>query len=147
MKKFVAALAMVFCVSAFAHEEIMFSYSGMESWGASYYACSYAEAQTQKHLKTLGAINPKVRCFGGIKFGMSTPVRVMATFDVPMPSGRDEATRITIKGEVSNPSCGLNVAIMKAILPKFSQTVSVIKKNDSCSFYRSNYSYDLAIDK
>lgn len=145
MKKLFAAVVCALSLSAFAgSEKVSFGYSGIEGWGQSYYSCDYAEAQTEKHLATLGATQVDVRCTGGIEFGRMWPVSVTATFDLPVLSGRNEAEAVTIKGERRNPACGLNVAIIKAILPKFSN-VTVLAKNDSCAFASSTYSYDLSI--
>ncbi|WPU63460.1 hypothetical protein [Peredibacter starrii] len=146
MKLLLTFAALVFSLSSFASERAFISYAGMESWGRSFYACTYAESQTIKHLKTLGATNIDVTCSGGIDIWMQGPVRIVAEFDVPAPTGRDEARRMTITGNRRNPSCGLNVAIFKAILPKFSKTISVTSADDACLSRTSNYSYDLLVD-
>jgi hypothetical protein len=141
LKTLLAALALTLSLSAFA-DSVSFTYSGLESEGRVYYACDYAEAQTEKFLTVFGATNVDVRCFGGIEFGRMEPVSISATFDQPMLDGVIE--QVTVKGDRWNPACGLNVAIIKNLLPKFGN-VTVVSKNDSCSTMRSNYSYDFSI--
>lgn len=141
MKTLFAAIVLSLSASAFA-ESVSFSYSGFEAWGRSYYACDYVEAQTEEVLELFGATNIDVSCFGGIEYGRVSPVSVKATFDAPFMTGVVERT--TLKGDRWNPSCGVNVAIINGVLPKFSN-VTVLSKNDRCSSERSNYSYELEI--
>lgn len=145
MKKLFTVLALALCVSAFsADNKVSFGYSGNEGWGTSYYSCDYVEAQTEKVLELFGATDVSVRCSGGIEFGTMWPVSVTATFNSPVLSGRKVAEVVNLKGDNWNPSCGLNVKIVKSLLSSFNN-VSVIKKNDSCAFQSSNYSYEFAI--
>ena len=145
MKKLFAVVALVLSFSSFAAEKASFSYSGFEGWGQSYYSCDYVEAQTERVLELFGATETNVRCSGGIEMGRYWgPVSVTATFEAPILSGNEVAEVVKLKGDSWNPACGLNVTIVKSLLPKFSN-VTVIKKNDSCAFQRSNYSYEFSI--
>lgn len=72
------------------------------------------------------------------------PVSVTASFNSPVLSGREIAEVAKVKGDNRNPACGLNVTIVKSLLPSFSN-VTVVKKSDSCAFASSNYSYEFAI--
>ena len=145
MKNVFFVLALALTGSAFSAENnVSFGYSVNEGWGTSYYSCDYVEAQTEKVLELFGATDVSVRCSGGIEFGSMWPVSVTATFNSPVLSGREVAEVVKLKGDNSNPSCGLNVKIVKSLLPSFNN-VSVIKKNDSCAFQSSNYSYEFAI--
>ena len=145
MKKILCLVALTLSFTAVAFEEkVSFTHFENQGWGYAYYSCDYAESQTEKHLEVLGATNVSVRCNGGIEHGRMWPVSVTATFDAPVLSGREIAEVVKVKGDRRNPSCGLNVAIWKAILPKFSN-VTVLSKKDSCSFADTNYSYELSI--
>lgn len=145
MKKLLAVFAVALSFSAVAADQkVSFSYSGIESWGRSYYSCDYAEAQAEKHLEVLGATNVDVRCTGGIEFGQMWPINLTATFDLPVLSGREIAEVVTIKGRRPNPACGLNTKMIKAFLPKFSN-VTVVSKRDACFSPDSVYSYELSI--
>ncbi len=145
MKKLFTVLALVLSVSAFAADnKVSFGYSGHEGWGTSYYSCDYVEAQTEKVLELFGATDVSVQCSGGIQMGTMWPVSVTARFNSPVLSGRDMAEVVKLKGDNWNPACGLNVTIVKSLLPSF-KNVSVVKKSDSCAFSNSNYSYEFAI--
>lgn len=146
MKKLITLVALVLSVSAYARETVSFGYSGMESWGQTYYSCDYVEAQTEKVLEMFGATEIHVRCSGGIEMGQMWPVSVSASFETPVLVGNEIAQAVKYKGDTWNPSCGLNVKIVKSLLPKFSN-VTVVKKSDSCAFRRSNYSYEFSIVK
>ncbi len=147
MKKFFALVAIALSFSAIAREEVSFGYSGMEGWGQTYYSCDYVEAQTEKVLEMFGATNVDVWCTGGIDFGrIWTPISVNASFEAPVLTGAEVATVKKYRGDSWNPSCGINVAIVKALLPKFSN-VKVLKKSDSCAFQSSNFSYEFEIKK
>jgi hypothetical protein len=147
MKKIFALVAVAFSLSVWSREEVSFSYSGMESWGQSYYSCDYVENQTEKVLEMFGATNIDVWCTGGIEFGrIWTPVSVSSSFDVPLLTGAEATIVKKYRGDSWNPSCGLNVAIVKALLPKFIN-VKVLRKSDSCGFANSNFSYEFEITK
>lgn len=141
MKTLLAGIVLSLSFSA-AAESVSFSYSGYEAWGRTYYSCDYVETQTEEVLEVFGATNVRVSCFGGVEYGRMSPVSVTATFELPVLVGAVERT--TIKGDKWNPSCGINVAIVKNLLPAFSN-VKVLSKNDRCSSERSNYSYELEI--
>lgn len=145
MKKLIALATLALSASAFAHDHhVSFSYSGIEGWGRSYYSCDYVEAQTEKVLELFGAQNAEVRCSGGIEWGQAWPVSVTAKWDAPALSGREVAEVVKLKGDSWNPACGLNVTIVKSLVPHFSN-VTIVKKSDSCAFERSNYSYEFSI--
>lgn len=146
MKTLIASLALVLSFSAAAAQKVSFTYFGNEGWGQTYYACDYAEARTEKVLAMFGATEVSVRCFGGIEFGRMEPVSITATFEAPVLMGNEMASVVKYKGDAFNPACGLNVAIVKNVLPKFSN-VKVLKKSDSCAFDRSNFSYEFEIKK
>jgi hypothetical protein len=145
MKKLIAVMALALSVSAFAADhKVSFSHGGMNGWGQSYYSCDYAEAQTEKVLALFGAQNAEVTCSGGIQYGQMWPVSVTASWDAPALSGREVAEVVKLKGDTWNPSCGLNVAIVKNLVSHFAN-VTVVKKSDSCAFANSNYSYEFSI--
>lgn len=148
MKKLIAIFAVVLSTTAFARESVSFSYSGFEGWGHTYYSCDYVEAQVEKVLDLFGATEANVRCSGGIQPGSTWwgPVSVKATFEAPVLVGNEVPQTVTHKGAMRDSACGLNVAIVNALLPKFSN-VKVLKKNDSCAFSSSNFSYTFSITK
>lgn len=147
MKKFIAIISMLLSFGAIAGEKtVSFSYSGIESYGRSYYACDYVEYQTEKMLELFGATQIDVRCTGGIQHGSMWPVSVRATFDVPAIMGNEVAKVEKVQGDFSRPACGLNTTIVKRLLPSFTN-VKVLKKSDSCAFASSNYSYTFEIAK
>lgn len=147
MKKLITVLSLVLSVSAVAGEVVSFGYSGYEGWGRSYYSCDYVEAQTEKVLEMFGATEIDVNCSGGISYGQIwMPVSVRAEFTAPVVSETSTTTVTKYKGDTWNPSCGINVAIVKNLLPKFAN-VQVLKKSDSCAFQSSNFEYTFSITK
>jgi hypothetical protein len=147
MKKLIAVITLVLSFSAFAEKKtVSFTYSGIESYGRSYYACDYVEYQTEKMLELFGATQIDVSCSGGIQFGSMWPVSIRATFEAPTLVGNEVAEVKKIEGDFSRPACGLNTTIVKRLLPSFSN-VKVVKKSDSCAFASSNYSYTFEIIK
>ena len=141
MKTTALFLAIIVSGSVFA-KNISFTYFGNEGSNQSYYACSYVEDQTQSYLELLGATNIDVRCSGGISGGWSMqPVSIRASYDVAEVTGTS-VELVEIKGDYSNPACGLNVRIIKEIL-KTLTNVEVLKKDDSCAFATSNYYFKL----
>ncbi len=124
--------------------EISFTHFGQEGNRQSYYACSYVEDQTYDVLDTLGATGIDVRCSGGITSGWyAGPVYVTARFDLPRINGSEESI-LEFKGDVFNPSCSINVKIIKESLKAFSH-ISILKKQDSCPFTDSNYYFQLKV--
>src|SRR5665648_169560 len=114
MKKLFAVLALVVSFSALAgQQKVSFTYSGFEGSNRYFYACDYAEGQTESFLKLFGATEIRVSCFGGIQFGQMSPVTVRATFEAPDMVGNEMATISTVKGDRSNPACGLNTTIVR----------------------------------
>jgi hypothetical protein len=145
MKKTAILFSLLVSVSAFA-TNISFTYFGNEGGRQSYYACSYAEGQTESYLELLGATNIDVRCTGGINGGWSVqPVSIRASYDLPVVVG-NSVEAVSIKGDSFNPACGLNVRIINELLKTFTN-VEVVKKSDSCAFQSSNYFYKLNIAK
>lgn len=148
MKKFLAILALVSSVSAFAaKEKISIHYSGFEGWGRTYYACDYVEYQAESFLKLFGATQIDVRCTGGIQpYGSAYPISLTATFETPTLVGNEVEVVEKVEGDFRSPACGLNTTIVKKLLPLFSN-VKVLKKSDGCGFASSNYSYTFSILK
>lgn len=147
MKTVIALAIALTSFATLARETVSFSHSGLEGWGVSYYSCDYAEARTEKVLELFGATQIDVTCTGGLDFGrFPMPVSITASFEAPVLVGTEVAQTVKYRGDAWNSSCGLNVAIVKNLLPKFSN-VTVVKKNDSCAFSSSNYSYEFSIVK
>ena len=147
MKKIIALVTIALSLSSFAAEKVSFFYNGNEGWGQTFYSCDYAESQTEAYLELFGATEINVTCFGGISAGtMISPVSVTAKFELPVLNGTEVAAISEVKGDTWNPACGINVFIIKRLLPKFSN-VKVISKSDSCAFQSSNYSYKFSITK
>jgi hypothetical protein len=124
---------------------VSFTYFGNEGNRQSYYACSYVENQAEKYLELLGATDIDVQCFGGINPSWVAPVSLDASFEVPQLSG-SEGEIVEIKGDHWNPSCGINVRMIREFLKKFPH-VKVLKKDDHCAFSSSNYYYQLEIPR
>lgn len=143
MKTLIAALVLSVSASASA-ETLSFSYSGLESWGRSYYSCDYVEARAEEVLELFGATNISTTCYGGIEYGRVAPVTIDVTFDAPVLNGVVERT--TYKGDRWNPSCGLNVAMINSFVKSF-PNVKVLAKRDRCVSETSKYSYDLEISR
>lgn len=146
MKKLIALVVMIFSISAFAKQTVNFSYFGNENGNRYFYACDYVEGQTEYFLELFGATNIEVYCSGGIQpFGSYFPVSVRATFNSPLITGNG-SEEIEVEGDTWNPACGLNVTIVKNLLPKF-KGVEVLKKRDSCAFASTNFFYKFKISK
>ena len=143
MKKLFALLVLVFSFNSFAGK-ISFSYSGDSNGNRYYYDCFYVEYQVEQYLELLGATNVYANCTGGITNTHLGPVSVRASFNSPVTTGNRE--EVEIKGDSFNPSCGLNVQIMKTILKAFPE-VQVIQKSDACAFSSSNYFYKLSVPR
>jgi hypothetical protein len=146
MKTVIALAIALTSFATLARETVSFSHSGLEGWGVSYYSCDYVEARTEQVLEMFGATQVQVDCSGGIEFGRMSPVMVTASFEAPALVGTEVAQTVKYRGDVWNPSCGINVKIVKSVLPKFSN-VTVVKKSDSCAFQNTNYSYEFSIVK
>lgn len=143
MKKTALLSALLISSSTFA-AGFSFTYFGNEGGNQSFYACSYVEDQAEAYLELLGATNIDVTCFGGIQpWGSAQPVSIRAKYNLPEVTGQNVET-VEIEGDTWNPSCGINVRLMKEILKTFSN-VEVVKKQDSCAFVTSNYYYKLNI--
>lgn len=146
MKKLIALFVLVFSFASFAKETVSFTYTGNEGGRQSYYACDYVEYQTEYFLELFGATNIDISCFGGIQpWGSMQPVSIRASFDLPVIAG-NSVEEVKVQGDTWNPNCGVNVKIVKTLLPKFSN-VEVVKKSDSCAFATTNYSYQFNIAK
>ncbi len=146
MKKLIALFVMVFSFATFAKENVSFSYFGNEGGRQTYYACDYVEYQTEYYLELFGATGIEVYCTGGIQpWGGMQPVSIRAKFNLPVIAGNSTES-VEVTGDTWNPACGVNVTIVKNLLPKFSN-VEVVKKNDSCAFATTNYYYKFNIAK
>jgi hypothetical protein len=144
MKKLMALIVMIFSLTAFAKENVSFTYFGNEGFSHSYYACSYVEDQANAYLQLFGATNIEVYCNGGIQpWGSVQPVSLDASFDLPVVAGH-AVEAVKIDGDTFHASCGINVRIIKELLKKFTN-ITVVKKDDACGFVDSNYHYELNI--
>jgi hypothetical protein len=144
MKKLFTLLALTLSLSSFAKEYVSFTYFGNEGGRNSYYACDYVEAQAAQYLELFGATDIEVYCSGGIQPWSVQPVSLRASFNKPVLSGREAGEVVEIKGDAFNPACGVNTRMINEFLRKF-DNISVVKKNDSCAFARTNYYYQLNI--
>lgn len=144
MKSMIVLASLLFTAGAFA-ASVNFTYFGNENGRESFYACDYAEGQTEMVLELLGATDIDVRCSGGIQSGgwSMQPVSVRAKYELPEVTGTGVET-VILKGDTWNPACGLNVRIIKEVLKTFTN-VEVVKKSDSCAFATTNYYYKLNV--
>jgi hypothetical protein len=145
MKKLVLIAVFILSASAFGQtQKVSFTHFGQSGRNQSYYACSYVEAQAYSYLELLGVSGARVRCYGGIMPGSYRPqsVSVVANFDLPVISGVEEV--IEIRGESSNPACGLNTQMIREFI-KVMPHVEILNKSDSCAFHNSNFFYRLKI--
>lgn len=147
MKKFLVLILALSSVSAFAYDvRISFTHFGSSVGSQSYYSCSYAEAQAEKWLDLFGATDVEVTCFGGIEDWRMSPVSIDARFNLPVLSGTEVAEVVKVRGDAFNTACGLNVDMVKTFV-KYFPNVKILKRNDSCAFSSSNYSYEFSIVK
>lgn len=144
MKKIISLIGLLFCLNGFA-AQINLTYFGNQGSYQNYYACSYVEDQTEQYLALFGAMNVEVNCTGGITNWSVSPINLRATFDMPAISG-NSFEKVEIAGDVWNPGCGLNTAIIKEILSVF-KSVQVLDKQDHCAFSDSNFYYLLQIPR
>jgi hypothetical protein len=145
MKKLFVLVTLLFSLPSMA-ATISFTYFGNEGNRQTYYACSYVEDQTQSFLELMGATGIEVYCSGGLSSGggwSSSPVSIRAKYDLPLVTGSAIET-VEVEGDAFNPSCGINVRIIKEVL-KTMPFVTVAKKQDSCAFATTNYYYKLNI--
>jgi hypothetical protein len=146
MKKLLALTLCSLSFAALASETVSFTHFGNGGGRQSYYACDYAQSQTETFLSVLGATNIDVSCTGGIQsWGSAQPVSIRATFDLPAVV-TNTVESVEVEGDTWSPSCGLNVQIVNSIVKKFSN-VQVVKKSDACAFASSNYYYLLNITR
>lgn len=101
-----------------------------------YYACSYAESQVAKTLKTLGAENVETDCSGGLDAinNQMWPVSVQASYDVTVKGER----QVQFRG---NESCDFNVKLIKAALQGFPH--EVVKAQSNCWDAKGSYNFVL----
>jgi hypothetical protein len=146
MKKLLALTLCSLSFAAVASETVSFTHFGNNGGNQSYYACDYAQSQTENFLAVLGAKNIDVSCSGGIQpWGSMQPVSISASFDLPTVV-TNAVESVEVEGDYSSPACGLNVQIVNTIVKKFSN-VKVMKKSDACAFASSNYYYLLNITR
>jgi hypothetical protein len=145
MKKLLA-LTLVACSFASFAETVSFTHFGNGGGRQSYYACDYAQSQTEAFLTVVGAKNIDVSCSGGIQsWGSAQPVSIRASFDLPAVTTQ-VVEAVEVEGDSFSPACGLNVQIINTIVKKL-PNVQVVKKSDSCAFVSSNYYYLLNITR
>jgi hypothetical protein len=146
MKKLLALTLCSLSFAAIASETVSFTHFGNGGGNQSYYACDYAQSQTENFLSVLGATNIDVSCSGGIQsWGSAQPVSIRARFDLPAVV-TNTVESVEVEGDTWSPACGLNVQIVNSIVKKFSN-VQVVKKSDACAFVSSNYYYLLNITR
>ena len=149
--RLLSMLLVVFSFSAFAteYEKKSFSYTdfGNDGFSRNYYACSFAEAALNDHLVSLGAINVRTSCFGGIEsWGMTTPVSLRATFEAPKAGqdfSRTERVLLTSQSR-GNSSCFFHTKLLRKLLPEFAN-VKVSAQRTTCSDNNSRWNYDLKV--
>ena len=146
MKKLLALTLCSLSFAALARENVSFTHWGNSGGNQSYYACDYAQSQTENFLDLLGATDIDVSCTGGIQsWGMAQPVTVRAAFDLPVVT-TNTVEAVQVQGDRWSPACGLNVQIVTSMIKVFSN-VQIVKKSDSCAFTSSNYFYLLNITR
>ena len=146
MKTLFIVMMMSLSLPAFARESVSFTHFGNNGGNQSYYACDYAQDQTESFLDLVGATNVDVTCSGGIQpWGTAFPVSIRADFDLPMIT-TSNVESVQVDGDTWNPACGLNVQIINSLVVKF-PNVKVVRKSDACAFSTSNYSYLLNITR
>lgn len=148
--RLVALLAFVLTSSAFAGEYVSrkFSYSHFTGGlNQTFYNCSVVEDIVEAHLASLGAVNARVTCSGGIENWGGTwqyfPVSVRAKFDAPVASGGTVENR-RLASVSGNENCELNVGILNQLLPLF-PAVTVRSGTRSCMDNRSRWAYDITV--
>jgi hypothetical protein len=147
MKKLIGLLVLATSMSALAQtQRVSFTHFGNNGGNQSYYACSYVESQAYAYLERLGASGVRVNCSGGIQSGgwYPQPVSVTATFELPVTTGVVES--VEIRGDFSNPACGLNTQMLRAFF-KVMPHVEVVKKSDNCAFFNTNFFYRLNVTR
>ncbi len=107
----------------------------------SYYACNYAEGQTQRYLDLLGAQDVQTKCRGGIEFGKYWgPLRLDASFS--LLDANDNGTemvavqRVVIRG---SESCEFNVKLMDTLLKQIPHVL--VEKRASCFNSQGSFKY------
>lgn len=114
----------------------------------SYYACSYAEGQTRKYLRALGAQDISTDCDGGIEYGQPywLPLSLTADFSVYTQDGNGTEPvtnqKVVLRG---NESCEFNVKLIEKILSQVSHTL--VKKSVNCFEARGSYRYEIEVVK
>lgn len=107
----------------------------------SYYACSYAESQTESHLRSLKATQIRTRCSGGIQPGPDSfwmPINVYASY---LPAQVSEPVTVTIRG---NESCDFNVRLIKTLVRRLGY--KTLQSRDSCWDSRGSYSFQIRVE-
>lgn len=152
MRLLVTTIAIsLFSFSAFSAEYVAkkFSYSdsGRDGMAQNYYSCDFAETALRTHLTTLGAIDVKVHCSGGIDFGRYMPINLDSTFKVTALTDPSSAKieNVIIKSSASRDTpCFFNTKLLNQLVKSF-PNVYVDSKNASCFDNRSSWKYVLRI--
>lgn len=146
MRLLILALTLM-SASSFASEyvskKVSFGVFGRTGSTTSYYNCDSARDLVADHIETLGGVNARVRCSGGIQNWGATPISITANFDAPVPNG-GAVQSMTLKARSFDQNCELHTTALKHLLPAF-PGVKVISKRDSCYDNRSRWYYDLEV--
>jgi hypothetical protein len=127
----------------FEKQKLSFSFSGFRSA----YSCSYAENQTEKILKTLGAENLSVRCSGGLE-DRSNTVFIRAQFMSLRETTIEKSTRAASPVQLKlkfDESCDLHETIIRQALKKFE--VYAEDNDSSCNNWQGKVKYTAIVLK
>lgn len=102
-----------------------------------YYACSYAEGQANKILKTLGGNVLETSCSGGIDHDMFLPLSMEGSFILEPQGGKT----VVIRGR---EACDFNVKLIKEILSVVS--VASVKASNTCWDASGNYKFEVTLN-
>ena len=142
-----ALVALLVSASSFASEyvskKVSYTVFGRSGWSTTYYSCYSAQDLVEGHIETLGGINARVRCSGGIENWGATPIRISATFDAPLPNGGAVEEK-TLKARSFDENCELHTTTLKNLLPAF-PGVKVVSKRDSCMDNRTRWYYNIEV--
>jgi hypothetical protein len=135
-----AALLTAFLQSAFAADEKIFIHSELIEKNLSFnfynrtqaYSCAYVQIETLALLKTMGAIDVQVHCFGGLPY--SSNYQVNARFTAFFETSSEKSTHIAELKDVKLSFvqyCELRSNILKNILPLLD--IRDYEGSDTCS--------------
>ncbi len=139
MKKLIFSILAI-CTTAFATEsakEVTIHFSSFRT----YYSCDYAENQTAKYLKGMGAEVLSVRCYGGIDHNnIDSSLRIKAKYQLPTVANQENWVSLNIQGR---EACDLNTTILDKLISQFSVRNSSVTKR--CIDSQGRFSYNLQI--